>query len=226
MNRFFLGLLLVVACNGAGSARREDSMPRSTPPPSNPAPGDDPDVAMHLSFALTPHGNRPDLAQKEASIRWLLEHADRAYPIVLARAKATPNPALVHVLGRFGRAESTPLLTDVLTAGGAASGSAGVALGGATDSKARAVLVQSLGHANPRVVTAALDGLRVRGDRSVCADVLPLIRHADGEVRYVCVRTGAALGCLDAAALRALASSDADPEVRKLAADLSQGASP
>jgi hypothetical protein len=46
------------------------------------------------------------------------------------------------------------------------------------------------------------------------------VTHADAEVRYVWVRAGVELGCLDAAALHALATSDPDPDVRKLAAEL------
>ncbi|WP_437905833.1 HEAT repeat domain-containing protein [Sorangium sp. So ce327] len=197
-----------------------------TPPPppfsSTAAPAGDPDVDMHLGMALNPHGNRPDLAQKAASIQWLVDHAERAYPIVLARAEATPSVGLVSVLGRFARAESTPVLARALVAGGLASGAAGTALGEAPDPRARAALIEALGHTDVQVVTAALNGLRVRGDRSVCADVVAATRHPDGEVRWMAVSAGAALGCLDRAALRALAEGDADPYVRKLAARLSQ----
>jgi HEAT repeat protein len=107
-----------------------------------------------------------------------------------------------------------------LRANGPATGAAGIALGRSPDPAARDALVAALALGESSVVTAALDGLRVRGDRSVCPSLAPLATHGDAEVRYVWVRSGAELGCLDIAALRALASSDPDPEVRKLAAQL------
>jgi len=82
------------------------------------------------------------------------------------------------------------------------------------------VLIAALAAQEADVVIAALDGLRIRGDHSVCASLAPFATHADAEVRYVWVRAGAALGCLDAAALRALATSDPDPDVRHLATEL------
>jgi hypothetical protein len=180
----------------------------------------DAEVDHHLTLAVTAHGNRPDLAQKETSMRWLAEHADRAYPVVIARAKATPAPGLVEVVGRLRRPEATAWLGELLRANGPATGAAGVALGSSPDPAARDALVAALAAHETQVVTSALDGLRIRGDRSVCGSLAPLASHGDAEVRYVWVRAGAELGCLDAAALRALATSDPDPDVQKLAAKL------
>jgi hypothetical protein len=221
MNRASTLLALVLACNNAGSSRREDSMV----PPGNAFPSTSPSVTdaeieQHLTLAVTAHGNRPDLAQKEASLRWLADHADRAYPIVIARAKATPTPGLVEVVGRLARPEATTWLGELLRAAGPASGAAGTALGRSPDPRAQDVLVAALAVQEADVVIAALDGLRIRGDRSVCASLASLVTHADAEIRYVWVRAGVELGCLDAAALRALATSDPDPDVRKLATEL------
>jgi hypothetical protein len=218
--------LLTLACSNAGPGRREDSM--LTPDnASSTSPGaTDAEVEQHLTLAITAHGNRPDLAQKEAALRWLAEHADRAYPLVMSRAKATPTPGLVEVVGRLGRREATSWLGEQLRTSGAATGAAGTALGQSPDPGAREVLVAALTATEPDVVSAALDGLRIRGDRSVCGSLAPLATHADAEVRYVWVRPGAALGCLDPAAPRNLAMSDPDPDVRKLATELAGRTSP
>lgn len=215
-------LTFVLACNTAGPTRREDSMAPATPPsPTAASPSvTDAEIEQHLTLAITAHGNRPDLAQKEASLRWLADHADRAYPIVIARAKATPTPGLLEVVGRLGRPEATAWLAETLRAAGPASGPAAIALGRAPDPAARDALIAALAAPQPDVVMAALDALRLRNDRSVCPSLAPLASHADAEVRYVWVRAAAALGCLDHAALRALATSDADPDVRKLATEL------
>jgi len=232
MNRSFTVLVLALACNHAGPSRREDPMPptppgnasptsSSTPTDVPPGPGvTDADVEQHLTLAITAHGNRPDLAQKEAALRWLTDHADRAYAIVIERAKATPTPGLLEVVGRLGRPGATAWLAEQLRAAGPASGAAGIALGRSPDPGAREALREALAAREPDVVIAALDGLRLRGDRSVCPSLAPLASHTDAEVRYVWVRAGAALGCIDAAALHALATSDADADVRRLAAEL------
>jgi HEAT repeat protein len=226
MSRLPLLLTLILACNNAGSGRREDSMaPPTTPPPST-SSATDAEVEQHLTLALVPNGNRPDLTQKEASIRWLVDHGDRAYPIVMARAKATPTPALVDVIGRLGRPDATAWLVELLHANGPATVAAGIALGGSPDPRARDVLIAALARPETPVVTAALDGLRVRGDRSICASLALAGTHANAEVRYVWVRAGAALGCLDAAALRALAASDPDADVKALAAQLAAAPPP
>lgn len=127
---------------------------------------------------------------------------------------------MLEIVGRLGRPEATAWLGELLLAAGLTTGAAGTALGRSHDPAARDTLVRALAAQQPDVVMAALDGLRLRGDRSVCASLAPLASHTDPEVRYVWVRTGATLGCLDAAALRALATSDADPDVRQLAHEL------
>lgn len=203
-------------------------MSNSTPPPETHSTSQptDPEVAGHIALALSPHGNRPDLAQKQTSIRWLVDHKDRAFPIVLARAKASPNAAVLSLLGHFAAPESAALLREVFLAGGAASAAAAIALAGLPGNDTRALLVSGLADRNHTVVMAALDGLRVRGDRSVCPEIAPILKHANAEVRYVCVRAAAALGCVDRAALDALASGDADRDVRELAASLAATATP
>jgi len=223
MNRALTVLTLVLACNNTGPGRREDSMaPGNAPSPTAPTSPSVPDaeVEQHLTLAITAHGNRPDLAQKETALRWLADHADRSYPIVIERAKATPTPGMLEIVGRLGRSEATAWLGELLRTAGPATGAAGTALGRSHDPGAREVLIAALAAQEADVVIAALDGLRIRGDHSVCASLAPLATHADAEVRYVWVRAGAALGCLDAAALRALATSDPDPDVRHLATEL------
>ena len=182
-------------------------------------PKSDREIDRQLLAAQDPHGDRPNLAAREQSLQWLLAHADRAYPRVLAAAQAAPTARLVEILGRFDRPESTPLLTATLEAGGDAARVAGGALGSSHDPAGHHALFRALGSPQPPVVMAGLHGLRMRGDRGACGKMLPLLSHADSEVRWMAVHAGAGLGGLDAAALDAIAAGDADAGVRRLAAE-------
>ncbi|HEX3763752.1 MAG TPA: HEAT repeat domain-containing protein, partial [Kofleriaceae bacterium] len=140
-------------------------MPPGNTPTSSPAHTGpnvtDAEIEQHLTLAVTAHGNRADLAGKEAALRWLADHADRAYPIVLEHAKATPTPSLIEVVGRLARPEATAWLAQLLRTAGPTSGAAGVALGRSPDPRARDALVEALTAHEPDVVISAVDGLRV-----------------------------------------------------------------
>ncbi len=180
-------------------------------------PGRDEEVEMHLRFALDQSGGDADVRERERAAAWLVEHADRAYGRVLEATEAEPdNERLIEILGRFERAESTPLLRAGLERG---NQTAAVALGMSGDPAARKALLDGIASATPRVVVAAVDGLRARADRADCARITALVSHPDHEVRWMVVYAGAELGCFDRAALEAIARTDKDKEVRKLAGE-------
>lgn len=179
----------------------------------------DAEIDRQLLAAQDPHGDRPNLVAREQALQWLLAHADRAWPRVLAAARAAPTPRRVEILGRLDRPESTPLLIATLEAGGDSARVAGGALGSSHDPVGHDALFRALGSPQSPVVMAGLHGLRMRGDRGACDRMLPLLSHADSEVRWMAVHAGAGLGCLDAAALDAIAAGDADADVRRLAAE-------
>jgi hypothetical protein len=62
----------------------QQASPSNESSPRRAAP--DPEVETQIAFATNPHDDRPDLAQREASIRWLVDHSARAFPVVLAAA--------------------------------------------------------------------------------------------------------------------------------------------
>jgi hypothetical protein len=236
-------LLAFVACQKNGASRHEE--PMSTKPPSDArapantgapgaggtdanatgtgasAPSAD-EIRTHIRLAQPRSGNRPDLAQRDTSIAWLLAHADVAYPIVLEEVRASPGPAGIALLGRFDRAESTPVLSAILQQGEDEARVAAFQLALASDAAALAAAIEATRHENPDIASAAVDGLGKRGDRGQCAAIVAATRHDSAEVRYVAVEAGAALGCLDAAALARLAKSDPDADVRARAQELSQ----
>jgi HEAT repeat protein len=209
------GVWLAAALSLAGCPGRSSN----GAPPMPERDVSDAEIDRQLLAAQDSRGDRPNLVAREQSLRWLVAHADRAWPRVLAAAQAAPTPRLVEILGRFDRPEATPLLIAALEAGGDAARVAGGALGSSHDPAGHDALFRALASLQPQVVMAGLHGLRMRGDNGACSKMLPLLSHADSEVRWMAVHAGAGLGCLDAAALDAIAAGDAADDVRRLAAE-------
>lgn len=186
------------------------------------------ELESHLRFLMDPFGDEPHRRQREQSVAYLLAHAAEAYPRLLAALRANPaalNAAsIIEVLPLFGRPESVPMLEDVLArASDPTAAAAGDALGRHPGDEARAALLRALTSPRPEAVSAAADGLMVRGDRSACPALAAVLGHADPVVRYHAVRAAAALGCLTPERLEALEREDPDPDVRSLAAGLRPG---
>lgn len=189
-------------------------------PPDN-QPATEQEVRVQIDFALQPFGDRPNLAEAERATCWLLQHADAAYTVLLARARHMREPAVLELLARFDRAASTPVFADALRRdppGG--HDAAARALARAGDPAAAQVLLQCAADPRPIVAAAALDGLRLRGDAAACSAVRAQLGSPNARVRFSAVEAAGALGCLDRAALRQLASSDPDPDVRAVAAEM------
>jgi HEAT repeat protein len=211
-------ILAFVACQRNGVPRHEEPMSSNSPPdagaPSTVSGPSADEIRTHIRFAQPRHGDRPDLAQRDTSIAWLLAHADDAYPIVLDEVRASPGAAGITLLGRFDRKESTPVLSAIMEDGEGDAGAAAFQLALASDPAALAAAIAATRHDNPDIASAAVDGLGKRGDRGQCAAIVAATTHDSAEVRYMAVEAGAALGCLDNAALARLAKSDPDAEVR------------
>lgn len=164
-------------------------------------------------------GSPPDLRQRDQAVAWLLQQADTSFPVVLARAAAQPDDlVLLDLLGRYRRAAATAVLVRAFAQPRArlvaASG-----LGLSDDPAAHAALLKALRSADPGEVVAALSGLGAGGRTAACGDIMPQLQAVNAEVRWMAVEVGSRLACLDRATLAGLAERDADPAVRRLAAE-------
>ena len=177
-------------------------------------PASDPDVLRELAAMHIRAGSPADLRQRDRALAWLVEHADRAWPTVLARAEDAPQDAvLIDVLGRLRRPEATALLRRAF-ASERTRGAAAAGLGMSPDPAARAFLRETLTSSQPPDVVGALAGLGASGDRTACGDVMPQLQSDNAEIRWTAVDAAMRLGCLDAATLDRIARDDPDPDVR------------
>jgi HEAT repeat protein len=180
----------------------------------------DPEVETQLMLLESPLGSEPAVREREQAAAWLLAHPERAYPVLLASAAdGVAGPATIELLGRFGNADSVPVLAGLLDA---------------TEPTGRAASQALAEHPAPAALEALLAGLRAGGDAAIrCADALaargdaeacPALREAAGSVdavaRYHAIQAAAALRCLRTEELSDLADSDPDPDVRELATSL------
>ncbi|HXJ86672.1 MAG TPA: HEAT repeat domain-containing protein [Candidatus Binatia bacterium] len=170
-------------------------------------------IEFHLRFLLDPFGDAPHLRQRELSVEYLLAHADQAYPRLLQALRANPlalnAPAIIEVLPRFGRADSVPILAQIMEAGAEqVSGVAGQALGRHPDPSAKTALLRGLQAQSPETVAAAADGLMVRGDRTVCVHLKAHFGHSSQVARYHVIQAAFKLGCLDSAEVGELKKAD------------------
>jgi HEAT repeats len=212
-------LLLVGGCGRNGETHHEASMTQKTPTLTESAPSKE-DIESHIRQALPKSGNRPDLANRDRATAWLLAHSKHTFPTVLEQARDTPTRAVLMLLARFDRAESTELLRALLLDPAAAPGAAW-ALGASSDPNAIAAAIEATRLQDPDVATAAIDGLGNPGNhsgRDMCPTFVDATHHASPEVRETAIIVGVALRCLDSATLQNLAKTDPDSAVRARAA--------
>jgi HEAT repeat protein len=173
---------------------------------------EDSELELQLMLVESPFGGDPHRREAEAAAEWLLARPERAYPRLLARAaEGSATPALVELLGRFGRADAVPVLAGLL--GGPELVAAAAADALAHHPAAADALRAGLRRGGEAAARSA-DALAARGDAGACPDLLAAARDPDARVRYHAVQAAVRLGCPDAVAL---AESDADPDVRALA---------
>jgi HEAT repeat protein len=184
---------------------------------------------LESQIRLLQHPSGHPFHEREAAraLAFLLDRADEAYPRLLRLLKSNraDNPAaLLDVLPSFGRAESVPVLGEVLARGTETlSGAAASALARHPQEAAFETLVRALALPEPASVVAAADALLLRGDARACAALARHLRASDANVRYHVVQAAAGLGCLGAEELRTLAAEDPDADVRALAGRAAKG---
>jgi HEAT repeat protein len=179
----------------------------------------DPDVETQIMLLETPFGGGPHDRERQRAAQWLLDNSERAYPILLARAReGTATAAIVELLGEFGRADSVPVLAERLDADEPMGRAAALSLAANSDPSALTVLREGLGQGGDRAVRCA-DGLGARGDAAACDDLRRAAADPDARLRYhaLAAATSPRLACLSDDELAVIENSDADPEVSALA---------
>lgn len=178
------------------------------------------EVDLRIQSIETPFGDGPHQRQSEVARQWLRAHADVAYPRLLRRAQTAGSPAVYAALADFARSESVPVLARALAAGGPHTDAAARALALHPQGTAGQALREALDQSDPLICMAAADGLLMRADRADCAALRARLTDPDALVRYHVLQAGARLGCLDQAVMASIARTDADTDVRNLAAKM------
>jgi HEAT repeat protein len=177
------------------------------------------DVERHIADLVSPFGGPPHHERRERALAFLLDHAERAYPRLLATIAAagrTGPAAVLRALPLFGRAESIPVLRDVLLeASDATVPIAADALATHPGAAAEDVLITALDDARPIVIAAAADALHQRGAARACAALRRRMSHSDPDVRLAVLRAAGALKCLTPQELADVAARDDDETVRR-----------
>lgn len=180
----------------------------------------DAELESRIALLELPIGGDPDMREKERAAEWLLAHADRSYPELLARAHTRrAGAATVELLGRFGRADSVPALAALLEGDDPRGLAAARALAAQSGPDALAALRQALCSGGDRAVLAA-DALGARGDAGACPDLEAAALDRDPRLRYHAVQAAGSLGCLSSDRLAEIEASDPDADVRALAGRL------
>lgn len=198
--------LLAACAHGKGSPMSEHGEER------------DQEVETQIMLAETPFGDGPHQRERERAAAWLVAHADRAYPALLARLdEEKAGVAVIELLPRFGRAESIPRLERLLAGPEPPAWAAGQALALHPQPAAGEALRRALASREPAVAGIAAEALGTRGDRGDCAALVRAAGAADTRLRYHAVQAAGKLGCLGRETLESLVRSDADADVRDLA---------
>lgn len=181
------------------------------------------EIEIAIDELSVPRGDPGDVQTRDSALEFLLTHADRAHPRLLAAVDPTsggPAP-LVLALARFGRPESVPVLNSILrNAADTRASIAARALAEHPLATALEALLDALSSTREATATAAADGLLLRNDRTACPELLKRSGVANVEIRYHIVQAAAGLGCMRADVLEQISRQDPDRMVRELAARL------
>jgi HEAT repeat protein len=181
----------------------------------------DAEVEMQIILLETPFGDGPHQRERERAAAWLVAHAERAYPRVLALLdEDRAGVGVIDLLPSFDRAESIPSLTRLLAGPEHTAWTAGQALARHTNPEAGEALRRALSSPDPEVAIIAADALMTRNDRGDCAALATAVGAADARVRYHALQAAGRLRCLERSTLESLVRADASAEVRDLAARL------
>lgn len=179
------------------------------------------DIETRILLLDTPFGSEPHQRERDRAAAWLLEHADRAYPILIARLiEGILSAGAIALLPRFGRAESIAPLTRLLTGPEGIAWESGQALAQHPQPAAGEALRHALANSDPAVAIIAADALARRGDRGDCAALTKRLNATHSGLRFHALQAAALLECLSRDAIAERAETDPDPEVRSLATRL------
>lgn len=205
----YVAAVLAACAHGKGSSMDEHGENR------------DQEVETYIMLAETPFGDGPHAREREHATAWLLGHADRAYPRLLARLdEGRASVAVIELLPRFGRVESIPRLERLLVGPEPPAWAAGQALALHPQPAAGEALRRALTNKEPAVGVVAADALATRSDHGDCAALVAAAGAPDARLRYHAVQAAWKVGCLGREALEALVRLDGDADVRGLAAKL------
>jgi HEAT repeat protein len=181
----------------------------------------DPDVETRIMLLDGPFGGEQHVRERDCAAEWLVEHADRAYPLLLARLESgRAGAGAVALLPRFGRSQSIGTLARLLAGPEPMAWQAGQALAQHPQPEAGEALRQALIGPDATVAMIAADGLGTRGDRGDCAVLAERLGTTHAGVRYHVLQAAARLGCLPREVIGQLALTDPDAQVRGLASQL------
>lgn len=176
--------------------------------------------AMRYTRGLS---NRMPLANADRAASWLVAHPDEAHPVLLdvLRERGPETKRILQLLAQFGREEAVDAVTPLLLADDELlSFEAARCLSSHPSPRASQSLIQGLG-GSLRTRKAAIEGLALRGDDSMCEAVAVLLQDADVNVRQRAVRAVKRLGCLTPQRLTELAD-DPSEEVRRVAVEVGE----
>jgi HEAT repeat protein len=181
----------------------------------------DQELETRIMLLQSPFGGAPHEHERQQAADWLVAHAARAYPRLLAGLTAGMlGRAVIQLMPRFGRAETIPVLERLLWGSELFVEAAAQALALHPQREAGEALDRALARPEPGVVKAAADALITRGDRAHCPALIAALKTPEPIARYHVVQAAGTLGCLQPAELAAMSRTDPDPEVRELAAKL------
>jgi HEAT repeat protein len=193
----------------------------------------DQELETRIMLLQSPFGGAPHEHERQQAADWLVAHAARAYPRLLAGLTAGMlGRAVIQLMPRFGRAETIPVLERLLWGSELFVEAAAQALALHPQREAGEALDRALARPEPGVVKAAADALITRGDRAHCPALITrgdrahcpaliaALKTPEPIARYHVVQAAGTLGCLQPAELAAMSRTDPDPEVRELAAKL------
>jgi hypothetical protein len=159
------------------------------------------ELEIHFRALLDPFGDEPHRRRHDASVQYLVAHADRAYPLLLDALRKNPTalnaPAIIEILPLFKRSESVPVLEEIMNTGiELVSGAAGIALGRHPGTDVRDALLRGLHSSFPETIMAAIDGLMLRGDSSACDSITEFLRSDNIYIREHALQAAVRLGCI------------------------------
>ena len=204
-------ILWAIAACAAGPEPVDPAVPVPVEAPGPVTPSEAERHCANLRF-------RDNATVFDASAGWLVAHPDEALPVLVARldAGAPESVGILKVLPKIPGRAGVDALDRALAKGDELRvGYVASALARHPDPEALEVLRRGVASPNREVKNAALRGLGERGDAAACPDVLGAVGDPDVNTRTYAVRSGLALGCVDAD-LRARLASDPSEQVRAL----------